>query len=198
MKLLVATRNLGKVRELADMLGDLDVSWLSLDDIALTNEVAETGATFEANAILKAEGYAGASKLLTLADDSGLEVDALNGRPGVHTARYGGAGLTSEQRYLRLLEELKDVPDGRRTARFRCVVALARPEGVLGVAEGVCEGSIARTPKGEGGFGYDPVFYLTDQHMTMAELPAEEKHRLSHRGQAFARITPLLRQALAK
>ncbi|MGD8855138.1 MAG: non-canonical purine NTP pyrophosphatase, partial [Chloroflexota bacterium] len=124
MQLLVATHNLGKVRELADMLGDLQVDWLSLDDIALSDEVAETGETFRENAILKASGYAGKSGLLTLADDSGLEVDALDGRPGVHTARFGGPGLTPVQRYQRLLRELQDVPWPQRTARFRCVVAL--------------------------------------------------------------------------
>lgn len=196
MQLLVATRNLGKVRELADMLSDLQVGWLTLDDIALSAEVAETGATFKENAILKASGFAAASGLLTLADDSGLEVDALGGRPGVHTARYGGPGLTPEERYQRLLVELKQVPWAQRTARFRCVVALASPRRLIGTAEGVCEGMIAHEPAGQGGFGYDPVFYLVEQQKTMAELPAEVKHQISHRGQAFARIAPLLRRSL--
>lgn len=196
MQLLVATRNLGKVRELADMLSDLQVGWLSLDDIALSAEVAETGATFKENAILKASGFAAASGLLTLADDSGLEVDALGGRPGVHTARYGGPGLTPEERYQRLLVELKQVPWAQRTARFRCVVALASLRRLIGTAEGVCEGMIAHEPAGQGGFGYDPVFYLVEQQKTMAELPAEVKHQISHRGQAFARIAPLLRRSL--
>lgn len=197
MQLLVATHNLGKVRELADMLGDLQVDWLSLDDIALSDEVAETGETFRENAILKASGYAGKSGLLTLADDSGLEVDALDGRPGVHTARFGGPGLTPVQRYQRLLRELQDVPWSQRTARFRCVVALANPRGLIGTAEGVCEGMIAHEAAGDGGFGYDPVFYMVDRQKTMAELPAAVKHQLSHRGQAFARIVPILRQSLS-
>lgn len=198
MQLLVATRNTGKLRELAEMLSDLDILWLSLDDQALSVKVAETGSTFRANAILKAECYASASGLLTLADDSGLEVDALGGKPGVHTARYGGAGLTSEQRYQRLLRELQAVPWTERTARFRCVVAVASPHSLLGTAEGVCEGMIVFEPLGDAGFGYDPVFYIPDRQKTMAQLTAREKHQISHRGQAFARIAPLLRQLLAE
>ena len=197
MQLLVATRNAGKIRELADMLADIKVEWLSLDDIAVTHEVAETGSTFEENAILKANEYAKKSQLLTLADDSGLEVDALGGRPGVHTARYGGPMLTSEQRYQLLLDELVNVPQGKRTARFRCVVAISRPGGLVGTSEGVCEGVIAMRPAGDGGFGYDPIFYIPKRAKTMAELPAYVKQQISHRGQAFARITPLLRQLLA-
>lgn len=196
MQLLVATHNLGKIRELADMLLDLCVDWLSLDDLALYDELAETGKTFSENAVLKATEYASSSGVLTLADDSGLEVDALDGAPGVYTARYGGAGLTPKQRYLKLLRELESVPWQQRTARFRCVVALASPKGLIGTAEGVCEGMIASEPVGQGGFGYDPVFFIPDRQKTMAELPAEVKRQISHRGRAFAGITPLLRQAL--
>jgi XTP/dITP diphosphohydrolase len=194
MKLLVATRNAGKVRELASMLADIKVDWLSLDDISLTNQVAETGSAFAENAILKANEYAQASQLLTLADDSGLEVDALDGKPGVHTARFGGPGLTPQQRYLLLLRELEHIPQSQRTARFRCVVAVSLPEGLVGTAEGVCEGLIAMRPSGDGGFGYDPVFYLPEYGKTMAELPAYVKQRISHRGLAFASIKPLLQQ----
>ena len=197
MRLLVATRNKGKVAEFADMLADLQVDWLGLDDLGLTLEVAETGATFEQNAILKATGYARAADLLTLADDSGLEVDALSGKPGVHTARFGGLGLTPVERYQLLLAELRDVPWSERTARFRCVVALGGPDGVLGTASGVCDGMIALEPTGDGGFGYDPVFYLPEQQKTMAQLPPDEKHRISHRGRAIVAITPLLRRTLA-
>ncbi len=195
-QVLVATRNTGKVAELADLLRDLDVAWLSLDEAGVAFEVEETGETFEENAVLKATTYAGATGLLTLADDSGLEVDALGGRPGVYTARYGGAGLTSIQRYERLLQELAGVPWKRRTARFRCMIALAGPDGLIGTAAGVCEGRIAWEPAGSGGFGYDPVFYLPDQGLTMAQLPAEEKHKISHRGRAVAAVAPLLRRAV--
>jgi XTP/dITP diphosphohydrolase len=194
-QLLVATHNQGKVTELAAMMRDLDVAWLSLADTGIQDEVAEVGATFAENARLKALGYAKASGLLTLADDSGLEVDALNGRPGVHTARYGGDGLTAAERYELLLRELRHVPSAERAARFRCVVALAGPDGtLLGESEGVCEGSIAREPAGSGGFGYDPVFYLPEHGRTMAQLAPEEKKQISHRGRAIRAIAPLLKQ----
>lgn len=196
-KLLVATHNKGKVSEFADMLADLDVAWLSLDDIGVTEDVEETGATFQANAELKALAYARQTGLLTLADDSGLEVDALGGQPGVYTTRYGGPGLTHAQRYHLLLQNLQDVPTAERTARFRCVIVLAKPDGVLGVASGVCEGQIAFAPAGDGGFGYDPVFFLPDRGLTMAQLPAAVKHQISHRGRAMKAIEPLLRQLLA-
>lgn len=193
-KLLVATRNQGKVQEFAEMLAHLEMAWLSLDDIGLDQDVAETGHTFQENAILKAETYAAASGYFTLADDSGLEVDALNGEPGVYTARYGGPGLDYEGRYRLLLKNLDGVAGAARSARFRCVIALAGPEGVVGTATGVCEGRIALEPAGTGGFGYDPVFLLPERGLTMAQLPASVKHQISHRGRALRAIEPLLRQ----
>lgn len=194
MKLLVATHNAGKVREFAEMLADLGLDWLGLDDTAVSHDVAETGDTFRANALLKATTYAQMTGLLTLADDSGLEVDALNGRPGVYTARYGGAGLTHVDRYQLLLREVADVPWEQRTARFRCVMVVAAPDGtVLGEAEGTCEGMIATAPVGTGGFGYDPVFFLPAFDQTMAQLPAAVKHTISHRGQAMQVMAPRLR-----
>ncbi len=197
-KLLVATRNSGKVSEFADMFADLKLEWIGLEDLELDLEIAETGATFEENAIIKATGYAAASGFLTLADDSGLEVDALNGRPGVHTARYGGAGLTPVERYELLLENLENVPMAERSARFRCVIALASGKDLLGTAAGICEGRISLEPAGTGGFGYDPIFLLPDRRKTMAQLAAGEKHLISHRGQAIAQIAPLLRRVLAE
>ena len=192
--LLVATHNTGKVQEFADMLADLDVTWLTLDDAGVTLDVAETGSTFYENGVLKARTYAERTGLLTLADDSGLEVDALNGRPGVQTARYGGDGLTAEQRYRRLLQELAGVPWEARTARFRCVIVLARPDGaLLGHSEGVCEGMIAEEPAGDGGFGYDPIFYLPDHQQTMAQVESAVKNKISHRSRALHKIVPLLR-----
>jgi XTP/dITP diphosphohydrolase len=184
------------VAELADLLAGLQIKWQGLEDIPQVDDVAETGRTFEENAILKATGYAEQTGLLTLADDSGLEVDALDGRPGVHTARYGGLRLTVAQRYKRLLEDMNGVPWPKRTARFRCVMALATPKGVIGTESGVCEGMIALEPAGEGGFGYDPIFYLPEMRKTMAQLPAGEKQRISHRGRAVVAITPLLWQEL--
>jgi XTP/dITP diphosphohydrolase len=196
VRLLVATRNKGKVAELADLLTDVQIKWQGLEDIPQVDDVAETGRTFEENVILKATSYAEQTGLLTLADDSGLEVDALDGRPGVHTARYGGLRLTPVQRYKRLLEDMNGVPWPKRTARFRCVMALATPKGVVGTESGVCEGMIALEPAGEGGFGYDPIFYLPEMRKTMAQLPAGEKQRISHRGRAIIAITPLLWQEL--
>ncbi len=196
--LLVATRNEGKVEELASLIGDLVIEWLSLDDMEIELRVEESGGTFQKNAIIKALAYSKESGMLTLADDSGLEVDALDGRPGVRTARYGGVSLTPRQRYELLLRELRDVPEEMRSARFRCVIALAHPNGLAGVASGTCEGFIAMEPVGSGGFGYDPVFYLPDQGMTMAQLSAAEKHRISHRGKAIAGIAPLLREEIEK
>lgn len=197
-RLLVATHNVGKAREFADILSDMTIGWQTLDDVGVTHEVPETGATFRDNAILKASGYAQMTGLLTLADDSGLEVDALGGEPGVLSARYGGPGTTAEDRYRLLLSKLRDVDPPRRTARFHCVVALAAPDGtILGTADGVCEGVIALEPAGEGGFGYDPVFFMPEWGRTMAQLAAANKHRISHRGRAAAAIAPLLRRVLA-
>lgn len=197
-RLLVASHNKGKVREYAEILGDLGIAWLTLDEAGVTEDVAETEDTFRGNAVLKATAYARQTGLLTLADDSGLEVDALGGRPGVLSARYGGPGTTAVDRYRLLLEELRDVPTERRTARFHCVTALAAPDGtLLGTADGVCEGVITPGPSGDGGFGYDPVFYLPPYGLTMAQLDAAEKNRISHRGRAAAAIAPLLHRVLA-
>ena len=196
-RLLVATRNAGKVVEYAEMLAGLDVDWLSLDDIGVTIDVEETGASFLANAVLKARAYAAMTGLLTLADDSGLEVDALDGAPGIYTARYGGPGLTPVQRYEYLLQNLGNVPWALRTARFRCVIALAAEDkGLLASADGVCEGMIANKPSGDGGFGYDPVFYLPERGLTMAQLPSAEKHVISHRGRALQAIESVLTKLL--
>ena len=196
-RLLVATHNQGKVPEFAEILQDLAIEWLSLDDVGVGQDVEETGRTFRENSVLKARAYAAETGLLTLADDSGLAVDALDGAPGVYTARYGGEGLTAVQRYQKLLNDIKNVPEPRRTARFRCVIVLAAPDGtILGESEGVCEGRIALEPVGDNGFGYDPVFYLPQFNKTMAQLPAAQKHQISHRGQAVQAIVPRLRKLL--
>ena len=196
-KLLLATHNMGKVSEYADILGNGRIEFLTLDDVGITEDVPETGATFQENAILKATAYARQTGLLTLADDSGLAVDVLGGKPGVLTARFGGPGLSMAERYTRLLQEMVDVPDSLRSAQFCCAIALAAPDGtILGTSEGVCAGEIAREPSGEAGFGYDPVFYFPDFGRTMAQLSPQEKHNISHRGRAVEAIAPLLRQVL--
>jgi XTP/dITP diphosphohydrolase len=196
-KLLVATHNRGKIREYRELLADLPLQVTYLDAEGITVEVVETGATFHDNALLKATSYARLTGLWTWADDSGLEVDALAGRPGVLSARYGGPGLSDRDRYLKLLGELAGVPDHERTARFHCVVAIALPDGRTGTADGAVEGVILRAPRGEQGFGYDPVFYVPDRQSTMAELPSEVKNAISHRGLAAQRAKTLLQELLA-
>ncbi len=183
-QLLIATHNPGKLREYRALLADLDLQVLYLDDLGITHDVPETGATFAENAILKAQSYATMSGLLTWSDDSGLEVDALEGRPGVYSARYGGPGLTDHDRLLRLLDELRAFPPATWTARFRCVVALADPLGeVVTVADQV-EGIITDRPRGAHGFGYDPIFYMPAFQATMAELDPALKNQVSHRAKA--------------
>jgi XTP/dITP diphosphohydrolase len=195
-KLLVATHNQGKIREYRDLLADLPLSITWLDQEGVTQDVEETGTTFTENASLKARSYADLTGLWTWADDSGLEVDALGGQPGVYSARYGGPGLNDRDRYLRLLanlaEQLAALPDAPRSARFRCVVAIAAPGGPIYTVEGAIEGVIVDEPRGEWGFGYDPVFFVPEQGLTMAELPPGVKNRISHRGLASASAARLL------
>jgi len=193
MKLLIATHNEGKKQEYDRLLDGLAMELASLGDLGVAEAVEENGSSYAENALLKARGYAMATGMPTLADDSGLEVDALGGAPGILSARYAGEGATDEQRYLLLLRQLKNVPDEQRTACFRCVIALAWTDGRVEVAEGICEGRIAREPKGGHGFGYDPIFYIPEYGCTMAELPPEIKNRISHR----ARAASVARQILA-
>ena len=192
MKLLIATHNPGKVREYEELLAGLPLELTYPAQEGLGIEVAETGKSFAENARLKAAAYARASGLLTLADDSGLEVDALGGEPGIHSARYAGKGASDEERYRLLLEKLKESPWEERTARFRCVIAVATPDGRIHTAEGTCEGIIAFEPRGEHGFGYDPVFYLEEYGKTMAELSSETKNKISHRANAARRAREIL------
>ena len=197
-KLLIATNNPGKLREYEELLADaalpLQLTFPAQEGIDL--DVVESGETFEENAALKARAYALASGLPTLADDSGLEVDALRGAPVVRSARYAGPGTSDADRYRKLLTALEDVPPDGRAARFRCAVAVALPGGGVETAEGRCEGHIGYEPRGEHGFGYDPVFFFPKYGLTMAQLEPAEKHRISHRGRAVEAIAPLLRQVL--
>jgi XTP/dITP diphosphohydrolase len=197
-RLLVATNNPGKVREYQELLLDLGVEITFPAQEGLVLDVDECGDTFEENARIKALAYAQASELLTLADDSGLEVDALNGAPGVHSARYAGPNASDVDRYRKLLAALADVPEGQRSARFRCVVALARPDGTVQTANGACEGEIGFEPRGKHGFGYDPIFVMAEHGgQTMAELPPALKNQISHRSRALTAARPLLAQTLA-
>lgn len=198
-RLMVATTNPGKIAEIAEVLAALGIEVVGLDDLerenprALVAPVEETGATFEENARIKAEAYSKRTSLLVVADDSGLEVDALGGRPGVLSARYGGRELSDAARNDALLEALADVPDPQRTARFRCVLAVARAGTAQAVFEGAVEGTILRAPRGHGGFGYDPVFFHQGAGKAFAELTREEKTSLSHRGQALRSLAGALR-----
>ncbi|MEW6388165.1 MAG: XTP/dITP diphosphatase [Thermodesulfobacteriota bacterium] len=195
--LVMATRNAGKVRELAALLGDLDIRLLSLVDFPELPEIPEEGATFAENAATKAREVARLTGLPALADDSGLEVEALGGRPGVFSARYAmertaPRAPTDEDNWRKLLDELKDVPQDQRRARFVCDIALALPEGRLLRAHGECRGYIALEPRGHQGFGYDPVFWVPEFEATMAELAPEIKNRISHRAKALTALKELI------
>ncbi len=195
MILVVATWNPGKLAECAAVLTPAGYDVRDLSALTERIEVEETGDTFEANARLKAEGYSRHTPHLVLADDSGLEVDALNGAPGVYSARYGGPGLTDGERCERLLAELLAVPEPLRTARFRCVIAIARSGETLATFEGVVSGTILRAPRGADGFGYDPVFFHPPSGRAFAELTRTEKNAVSHRGAALRKFgdTPFFR-----
>jgi XTP/dITP diphosphohydrolase len=197
MRLLVATNNPGKIREYDDLLAGLQLDLCGLAEVGLDTDVEETGQTFAENALLKALAYSRASRLLTLADDSGLEVMALGGAPGVYSARYAGKGASDADRYRKLLAALEGVPWEKRAARFRCVIALAWPDGRVETFEGQCDGVIAFEPRGTNGFGFDPVFYMPEHGCTMAELPTEVKNRVSHRARAAALARERLKNGAA-
>jgi XTP/dITP diphosphohydrolase len=192
--LLVATLNPGKLRELRDLLGDLPLILLSLDDFPAIQPVLETGETFTENASLKAIGYARQTSMLTIADDSGLEVDALNGAPGVFSARYAEEEASDAARTAKLLAELSNIEGKGRSARFVSVIAISDSRGsILNLSKGICEGQISLAPRGNNGFGYDPVFLPQGYDSTFAELPAAVKNRLSHRAQALRDARDYLR-----
>jgi len=193
-KLLLATNNKGKAREYRSLLSGVPFELVTPDEVGINTEVEEVGESFEENARLKATTLAAESQLLSLADDSGLEVDALGGEPGTLSARYAGEGASDGDRVSYLLTKLEGVPKEKRTARFRCVIAIATPEGDIELCSGECDGIIAFEPKGKRGFGYDPIFYLPELKKTMAELPPEEKNRISHRGRAAEKASQLLKE----
>ena len=194
-RVVVASLNRAKAREIAEILAaeGLGLEVVALADFPDVTLPPEAGDTFAANALLKARAAAQATGLPAIADDSGLEVDALGGEPGVMSARYAGEGASDADRYRRVLALLADVPDAPRTARFRCAAAFVSPEGVELLAEGTCEGRLAREPTGAGGFGYDPIFVPEGYAVTMAQLTPEQKHIISHRGRALRALVPLIR-----
>lgn len=190
--LIVATHNRGKLKEYQQLLARLPVECRYLADLEIAEEPREEHVGFAENARLKALFFAGKTGCLSLADDSGLEVDALGGDPGVRSARYSGAGRSDKERYELLLARLSEVPPEVRTARFRCAIAVATPDEVLFTVEGTCEGIIAMHPRGGHGFGYDPVFQMPEHGRTMAELDTEVKNRVSHRARAVQAALPRL------
>jgi XTP/dITP diphosphohydrolase len=194
-KIILATHNIHKARELKTLLSDLDVDVLTLDDISADIVLKEEGDTFEANAIQKARIVHNRTKLLSLADDSGLEVFYLNGRPGVFSARYAGAEATDEMNNQKLLDEMRGVPPRRRHAQFRSVLALIG-DGLEDMTEGICLGTLGEIPRGANGFGYDPIFIPDGFNKTYAELTAEEKNLISHRARSFAKMIKVIKTKL--
>ncbi len=197
-KLLIATNNQGKVREFQELLQGLPYELVTPKELGIRLDVEENGKTYQENARIKAAAFFKASGLLTLADDSGLEVDALNGEPGLRSSRYAGEGASDERRVEFLLNKLKNVPEKQRSARFRCVIAMARTESQIEYCEGICEGLITFTPRGAEGFGYDPIFCFPELKQTMAELSAKVKNRISHRARAATKARLLLQEWAAK
>lgn len=195
-KFVLATHNPGKLKEMADILSRFGVEVVSPRDLGITVDVEETGATFAENAMLKATAICKAADLPAIADDSGLCVDALNGGPGVYSARYGGEGLDDKGRYMLLLSSMRGQPT--RAAHFACAIACAFPNGKTLTAEGRCDGTIAFAPMGESGFGYDPVFFVPEKAKTFAQLTDEEKNEISHRGRALAAFAKKLGTYLKK
>ena len=195
-KFVLATHNPGKLKEMSDILARFGVEVVSPGDLGITVDVEETGTTFAENAMLKAKAICAAAKLPAIADDSGLCVDALNGGPGVYPARYGGEGLDDKGRYTLLLNNMRG--QTTRAAHFTCSIACAFPNGDTLTAEGRCDGTIAFAPMGEGGFGYDPVFFVPEKAKTFGQLTAEEKSTISHRGKALKSFAEKLETYLGK
>jgi len=193
-KLLLATNNKAKLKEYTRLLQGIPYRIISLKDANINEHVEETGTSFKDNAVLKAKRYAELSGLITMADDSGLEVDALGGEPGVRSARYAGEGASDKERIDFLLNKLVNVPWEKRQAKFRCVIAIAYPNGKMQICQGQCRGVLTFKPLGHNGFGYDPIFYLPNLHRTMAELSFEEKNAISHRGKAAEKARRRLQQ----
>lgn len=193
-RIAIASHNPHKLREIAQICHDWPVDWVTVEshDPSGFPIVEETEDTYVGNALLKARAVAAALELPSLADDSGIEVDALGGRPGVHSAYFAGPRATDEQNLETLIRSLKGVPRGGRVARYRCIVVLAQPDGSYVDTEGVCEGTLEASRRGVGGFGYDPIFVPAGWDQTMAELSSDQKDRISHRGRAFRAMQELL------
>lgn len=187
-KVIFATGNEGKMKEIREILGDLDIQLLSLKDAGITADIEENGNSFEENAVIKATAIRDLTGEIVLADDSGLEIDYLNKEPGIYSARYMGEDTSYHIKNANLIEQLDGVPDEKRTARFVCAIAAAFPDGTVRTVRAAMEGRIGYEEKGENGFGYDPIFYLPEYGCSSAELSMEEKNKISHRGKALRAI----------
>lgn len=197
MKFIIATNNAKKLRELRAILDDFGIEALSLSDAGVVSDVEETGKTFEENARLKAQAAMKSAGLPAIADDSGLVVDALHGEPGIYSARYGGDACQNDvERYELLLCNMEQVPDGARSARFVSAICLCFPDGREVMTRGEVEGEILRAPQGEGGFGYDPVFFLPGEGLSMAEIAPERKNEISHRARALCELREKLKKLM--
>jgi XTP/dITP diphosphohydrolase len=194
LKLVLATRNKNKVREVAEFLAPYDIEVVSLNEFPDLPDIEESGETFKENAIIKATEACMFTGLVALADDSGLEVDCLDGLPGVYSARFAGEDKNDSDNNNKLLELLEGIPAGQRNARFRCVMAVATTDCFVYTTEGTCEGVIAEEPRGEGGFGYDPLFYLPGYEKTFAELDLETKNKISHRARALTGVLDIIEE----
>ena len=192
-RLIFATGNQGKVNEFKQMLGD-EYEILSMKDIGVDIDIEENGTSFEENAVIKAKAVMEVTGEMVLADDSGFEVDALNGEPGIYSARYMGEDTPYSVKNAELIRRCEGVPDEKRGARFVCVIACAYPDGTVDTAKGVIEGRLAHEPAGENGLGYDPIFYLPERGCTTGELEPEEKNKISHRGLAIAKMVEILKK----
>lgn len=192
MRMILATKNKGKIKELQALVQDMSIELLSLEDIPDMPDVSEDGYSFQENALKKACTIAKHTGITAIADDSGLEVDALNGAPGIHSARYAGEKATDQENIQKLLNALNGLSLNKRTARFRCSIAVCTPQGRYITAEGTCEGVIALEARGSHGFGYDPIFLLPDKNCTMAELEPSIKNLISHRAMALAKLKDIL------
>ena len=194
--IILATNNKAKVKEISEMMSGSDITFESLADAGINVEVEETGTTFEENALLKAREICKLSGKPTISDDSGLEIDALDGAPGIYSSRFMGEDTSYDIKNNALIEKLENVADTDRTARFRCCMALVLPDGREFVTEGAMEGIIAREPKGINGFGYDPILFIPEYNRTSAELSSEEKNNISHRGEALRKMIEVIKKEL--
>ena len=192
--IILATNNKSKVKEISEMMSGSDITFVSLADAGINVEVEETGTTFEENALLKAREICKLSGKPTISDDSGLEIDALDGAPGIYSSRFMGEDTSYDITNNALIEKLENVADPDRTARFRCCMALVLPDGREFVTEGEMEGIIAREPKGINGFGYDPILFIPEYNRTSAELSSEEKNNISHRGEALRKMIEVIKK----